>query len=52
MSCQATKHWFLLHGLDLCTAKDLNKAAHFPEEVAMLEGSFLKVEGQKKKPNK
>lgn len=47
MSCQATKHWFLLHGLDLCTARNLNKAAISPEEVAVLE-----EKGQKKKTPK
>lgn len=31
LSCQATKCWFLLYGLDLCTAGNLNSAVPFPE---------------------
>jgi len=40
LSCQAIKCWFLLHGLELCTAGNLNRAVPFPEKWQCLTTDF------------
>lgn len=56
LSCQATKCWFLLHGLDLCTAGNLNRTPPFSDTWQCLMTHFdlgkvnvtWKVKGQKR----